>query len=134
MVLIPEIAVEVDQVIRAVENAYIRGKTHCIIVIAEGFEPKSTVIAERIAAMDLGFDTRVTILGHIQRGGKPTAFDRMLSTRFGVHAVRLLLEGKTGTMTAMQGREINPISLEEATSNQKALSDEYFGLATMLAK
>lgn len=134
MVLIPEIPVEIDSVIKAVENAYIRGKTHCIIVVAEGFEPSTTIIAERIAAMNIGFDTRVTILGHIQRGGKPTAFDRMLATRFGVHAVSLLMEGNTGTMTALQGREINPISLEEATSNQKALSEEYFNLATMLAR
>ncbi|MCE5209044.1 MAG: 6-phosphofructokinase [Chloroflexi bacterium] len=134
MVLIPEIPVEIESVIKAVENAYIRGKTHCIIVVAEGFEPNTTVIAERIAAMKIGFDTRVTILGHIQRGGKPTAFDRMLATRYGAHATRLLVEGKTGIMTALQGREINPISLEEATSNKKALSEEYFNLATMLAR
>ena len=134
MVLIPEIPVEIESVIKAVENAYIRGKTHCIIVVAEGFEPNTTVIAERIAAMKIGFDTRVTILGHIQRGGKPTAFDRMLATRYGAHATRLLMEGKTGIMTALQGREINPISLEEATSNKKALSEEYFNLATMLAR
>jgi 6-phosphofructokinase 1 len=134
MVLIPEIPVEIDTVIKSVENAYIRGKTHCIIVVAEGFEPQTTVIAERIASMKIGFDTRVTILGHIQRGGKPSAFDRMLATRFGAHAVNLLYEGKTGFMTALQGREITPIPLEDATSKQKALSEEYFKLSTMLTR
>jgi 6-phosphofructokinase 1 len=134
MVLIPEIHVETQEVIKAVENAYIRGKTHCIIVVAEGFEPKTTELAERIAAMQIGFDTRVTILGHIQRGGRPTAFDRMLATRFGVHAVRSLMEGKTGTMVALQGREITPVPLEEVTSRKKGLSEEYFDLATILAR
>lgn len=134
MVLIPEIPIEIDTVVKAVENAYIRGKTHCIIVVAEGFEPGTTIIAERIASMKIGFDTRVTILGHIQRGGKPTAFDRMIATRFGAHAVRLLNEGKTGFMTALQGSEINPVPLEEVTTHKKALSEEYANLATMLTR
>lgn len=134
MILIPELPVEIDQVIKSVENAYIRGKSHCIIVAAEGIEPKATVIAERIAEMKIGFDTRVTILGHIQRGGKPTAFDRMLATRFGVRAIQFLMEGKNGCMTAMQAREVVPISLEEVTTKQKELSAEYMHLATMLAR
>ncbi len=134
MILIPELPVDIEQVVKSVENAYIRGKSHCIIVAAEGIEPKASVIAERIAEMKIGFDTRVTILGHIQRGGKPTAFDRMLATRFGVRSVQFLMEGNYGCMTAMQAREVMPIALEEVTTKQKELSAEYMHLATMLAR
>jgi 6-phosphofructokinase 1 len=134
MILIPEQPVDIDVVIKTVENAYVRGKSHCIIVAAEGIEPKATEIAARIAAMEIGFDTRVTILGHIQRGGKPTAFDRMLATRFGVRAVQLLAESQTGVMTAMRGRELGFIALEEVTTKKKEISMEYVNLATILAR
>lgn len=134
MVLIPEIPVEPQDVVKAVEDAYIRGKKHCIIVAAEGFQPGASELAESMRQMGIGFDTRVSILGHIQRGGRPTAFDRMLATRFGVRAVEYLLDGKTGTMTALDGGDIVPIPLEEAVSNQRGMSDEYLKLASMLAR
>ncbi len=134
MVLIPEIPVETDEVLKAVENAYIRGKTHCIIVVAEGFKPHATELADIIASMNIGFDTRLTILGHIQRGGRPTAFDRMLATRFGVNAVNMLMEGKTGMMTALYGREIVPVPLDEVIGNKRRLSEEYLKVASMLAR
>jgi 6-phosphofructokinase 1 len=134
MVLIPELLVEPREVVKTVENAYIRGKKHCIIVVAEGFHPGAAELANQISSMEIGFDTRVTILGHIQRGGCPTAFDRMLATRFGVHAVEHLLEEKTGTMTALHGQEIIAIPLEEVVSNKRSMSKEYMRLANMLAR
>ncbi len=134
MVLIPEIPVETEEVIKTVENAYIRGKTHCIIVVAEGFKPGTTELADMIASMDIGFDTRLTILGHIQRGGRPTAFDRMLATRFGVHSVNMLLEGKTSVMTALYGREIVAVPLDEVIGSKHRLSEEYLKMANMLAR
>jgi 6-phosphofructokinase 1 len=133
MVLVPEVPVGVDEISKAVDEAYRRGKTHCIIVIAEGFEPHANEIASTIESMDLGFNIRVTILGHIQRGGKPSAFDRMLSTRFGVRAVELLVEGQTSVMTALNGRDIEAISIRTAISRQRPLSNEQLAVARMLA-
>lgn len=134
MVLIPEIPVNVSEVVKAVESAYIRGKRHCIIVVAEGFHPGATALASEISQMEIGFEPRVTILGHLQRGGRPTAFDRMLATRFGVRAVELLLDGKFGTMTAMHGQEIIPVPIRDVVTKKKNLSEEYLKLASMLAR
>jgi 6-phosphofructokinase 1 len=134
MALIPEKTTTPEQVAEAVENAYVRGKRHCIIVVAEGFTPHAAEMAEKISKMEIGFDTRVTILGHVQRGGRPTAFDRMLSTRFGVRAVEFLLEGKSDIMTALDGRDIVQVPLETVISNKRSISEEYFRIATMLAR
>jgi 6-phosphofructokinase 1 len=87
-----------------------------------------------IDAMDIGFTTRVTILGHVQRGGKPTAFDRMLATRFGVKAVQFLLEGKSAVMTALSGREITPLPMEEVINHKKVIANDYIEMASMLAR
>jgi 6-phosphofructokinase 1 len=134
MVLIPEVETPVEEVTSTVNDAYLRGKAHCIIVVAEGFKPTTTDLAKMINDLDLGFSTRVTILGHIQRGGKPTAFDRMLSTRFGVKAVEFLLEGTTSAMVAMVGREMEPVALKRVTSKRPVTPQEYLRIAKMLAR
>jgi 6-phosphofructokinase 1 len=134
MVLIPEVATPVAEVAAMVEDAYRRGKTHCIIVVAEGFRPRTTELGQQIDALDLGFTTRVTILGHIQRGGKPTAFDRLLASRFGTRAVEFLLEGKSNVMVGLQGREVVAVPIQEVISNTRQLPAEYIEMARMLAK
>jgi len=134
MVLVPEVLVDVKQVAAAVDNAYQRGKTHCIIVVAEGATPRAAALGEQIDAMGLGFTTRVTILGHIQRGGKPSAFDRLLATRFGVHAVEFLLEGRNGCMAALDGRKIRAVPLGEVIGQVKPLQMEQYNMAAMLAR
>lgn len=134
MVLIPEVKIEPELVIKTVEDAYIRGKTHCIIVVAEGATPSAAELTNKISSKEIGFDTRVTILGHIQRGGRPTAFDRMLATRFGVHAVELLMQGQYGMMTALNGREIVPFPIIDAVTNRRSISEEYIKTAAMLAR
>ena len=134
MVLIPETERPLDEIVKTVENAYIRGKTHCIIVIAEGFHIKAAQLADQISATTTGFDTRVTILGHIQRGGRPTAFDRMLATRFGVHAVNMLVSGQQGVVTVLEGREIKSLPLETVVSNKRQISPEYLEMGKMLAR
>jgi len=91
MVLMPEVTCTVDEVAYAMEDAYRRGKTHAIVIIAEGSNIRTTDLARIIDEMDVGFKTRVTILGHIQRGGRPTAFDRLLAARLGTKAVELIL-------------------------------------------
>ena len=81
-----------------IENSYIRGKNHAIIIVAEGASLSAGELAEKLEKMDVGFKTRVTILGHIQRGGRPSAFDRLLATRLGVRAVESLLKGDTDSL------------------------------------
>jgi 6-phosphofructokinase 1 len=134
MVLIPEVPVTVEEVAKAVEDAYRRGKTHAIIVVAEGAIVKTTELAAALDAEDVGFTTRVTILGHIQRGGSPTAFDRMLASRLGVKAVQALLSGESDVMVGLQGREVGLIPLAEVTTKSRTVSAEYIEMARMLAR
>jgi len=134
MVLIPEIDQDTEDVIRAIGDAYLRGKTHAIIMVAEGYKTNINELAAKIEAADVGFTTRVTILGHIQRGGKPTAYDRWLATRMGVRAVEYLVEGRTGVMTGLNGRDIVPVPFSEIIGTYRQISPEYHALARMLAQ
>lgn len=134
MVLIPEVPTPVEDVAHAVEDAYRRGKTHAIIVVAEGFTPQTTELSRQIDAMDIGFTTRVTILGHIQRGGRPTSFDRLLASRFGIKAVEYLLGGQTGVMTGLNGNNVEPVPISLVTSKQRSLPMEFVEMARMLAQ
>ena len=77
----------------------------------------------------LGIETRVTILGHVQRGGSPTAFDRILATRFGVAAVQLVQAGEFGKMVAIQGNRITSIPIESAVSHLKKVDTNFYELA-----
>lgn len=134
LILIPEQTVGLEEIVSAVEDAYARGKTHCIIVVAEGAEPKTSEIAGRLDEIDVGFRTRVTILGHIQRGGRPTAFDRLLATRMGVKAAQTLISGTSGVMVGLSGREIGLTSLEEVCSRPREANLDYYEMARMLAR
>jgi 6-phosphofructokinase 1 len=134
MVLIPEVDIPAEDVVKSIADAYLRGKTHAIIIVAEGFKTKINDLAEMIEAADVGFTTRVSILGHIQRGGKPSAYDRWLATRFGVRAVEYLLEGRTGVMTGLSGRDIIPVPFSEIVGKNREMSSEYYDIARMLAR
>jgi 6-phosphofructokinase 1 len=134
VVLVPEFETPFEEVSAAVDEAYKRGKTHAIIVVAEGYSNSASELAKKLEELQLGFTTRVTVLGHVQRGGKPSAFDRFLATRFGVKAVEFLLSGQSGVMTALNGRDIEPLPLATAISKQKSLSQENLHIARMLAK
>lgn len=134
LVLTPESPTPPEAVAASIEEAYRRGKTHAIIVVAEGYKPHTLELGAMIDAMDIGFTTRVTILGHIQRGGKPTAFDRMLSTRFGVKSVEFLMAGLSNVMTALNGREIVPMPIDEVLANTKRVSEDYLHMTDILAK
>lgn len=133
LVLIPEVELSIADVADAVEKAYKRGKTHSIIVVAEGASIDTQELAKALDKLDVGFATRVTILGHIQRGGRPSAFDRLMATRMGVKAVEALEEGKSDVMMVLQGRQIEAIPLEEVVSRQRAANLEYFEMCRMLA-
>jgi len=134
IVLMPEVTSTIEEVAQSVEDAYRRGKTHAIILVAEGANIRTTELSRFINEMDLGFDTRVTILGHIQRGGRPTAFDRLLAARMGVKAVELLLAGKTDIMIGLRGTDVADIPLEEVTTHEKPAPTSNYEMAKMLAR
>jgi len=133
MVLVPELPATVEEVAAHVEDAYRRGKAHCIIVVAEGFSPRTNELADAIDQLDHGFTTRVSILGHIQRGGSPTAFDRMLASRFGMKAVEFLVEGNLNMMTGLRGREIVAVPIADVVNNTRPVGDEYLEMAKILS-
>ncbi len=128
MIIVPEMPLNLEDVAQVVQDAYVKGKNHALIVVAEGASPGCQEIAEFLRQHEVGFDVRITILGHIQRGGRPTAFDRLLATRMGVAAVHELLAGNTGVMVGLRGRKMQPVPLEEATACQRELNPEYLEL------
>ncbi|HDN86183.1 MAG: 6-phosphofructokinase [Candidatus Omnitrophota bacterium] len=149
-ILIPEIPIDLDEVCTSIKNRHERGKNFSIIVIAEGarFKDESLYVQEKkvdefghvrlggighalgkLIEKNTGFETRVTVLGHIQRGGSPTAFDRILGTRYGVKAYDLIKEGKFGKMVALRGNQIVEVSLEEATAKLKTVDLELYEIA-----
>ncbi len=128
MICIPERPFELEEVAEIVQDAYVQGKNHALIVVAEGARHHINEIAEYLRQHEVGFDVRVTILGHVQRGGRPSAFDRLLATRLGVAAVTELLVGNSGVMVGLRGRKIGTVPLEEATSSQREVNPEYVEL------
>lgn len=132
-ILIPEREVDMHEVARDIERAYERGKTHAIIVASEGASVRVQELADFLTSKDIGFEIRVTILGHVVRGGSPTAFDRLLASRMGVRAVELLLDGISGVMVGLQGGAIVPVPIEEVASNKKNPNLEFYAMAQMLS-
>lgn len=151
LILIPEQTYSMDQIVETIELRHDRGKDFSIIIVAEGFKPEGIedyvvseggkdqfghvklggvgqLIAEQIEGRT-GFETRVTVLGHLQRGGTPTAFDRVLGTRFGVAAIDLVEEEEYGKMVSLQGNEVVAISLEEAIGTLKMVDQDLYDLA-----
>jgi 6-phosphofructokinase 1 len=134
VVVIPEREISMEQVATMMEDAYVRGKSHAIAVIAEGAPFKTTDLVSYLNDKHVGFEIRITILGHIQRGGSPTAFDRLLATRLGKAAVEHLLNGESGIMVGLDGRVISAVPLAEVTQKTKGISDEYYEMAWTLSR
>lgn len=133
IVLIPEIEVTIEEVAKTIEAAYTRGKNHSIVVVAEGASVNAQTLKTELDKMDVGFRTRVTILGHIQRGGNPTAFDRLLAARLGVRAVDALLEGESGKMVGLMGREVELVPLEKVIQQSRQANMDYYHMCHTLA-
>ncbi len=152
-ILTPERPMTIQEICRILEKRHARGRLFSIVVVAEGFQLAGAedlvtkdqsldpfghvhlggigeIIAQQIEK-HTGFETRVTVLGHIQRGGSPTSFDRVLGTRYGVKAVELLHEGKWGTMVALRGNKITYIPLERAMRKLKHVDPELIRTAEM---
>jgi 6-phosphofructokinase 1 len=134
VVLIPEREISLEEIGKAVADAYARGKTHCIIISAEGSKHDTHDVADFLDSLEIGFRCRVTMLGHIQRGGRPSAFDRLLATRMGVEAVKCLVAGETGVMVGLDGRRIETNSLREVVSKARTANLDYYEMARMLAR
>lgn len=132
VVLIPEISYNLREISLKLKEGYQRGKTHCIIIIAEGVG--KTYEVSKFLEDKIGFETRVTILGYLQRGGSPSAFDRLLASRLGAAAVEHLLKGETSKMVGLMGNKIEATDLEAVLSQQKTISQDLYNLALMLAK
>ncbi|MFA5345986.1 MAG: ATP-dependent 6-phosphofructokinase [Candidatus Omnitrophota bacterium] len=150
VVLIPEVPIDVEEVCGIIRKRHGRGKTFSIVVVAEGaiFGDKGMVTQEqkldsfghvRLGGIGealaneiekrTGYETRVSVLGHIQRGGSPTAFDRVLGTRFGVNAVELIKNKKFGRMVALQGNKIVDVPLSDAVKALKTVDMELYDIA-----
>ena len=130
-ILIPEVPLEMDHVVARLKRGADRGKKHSLIIVAEGVGSGFT-IGERIKEAT-GFDTRVTVLGHIQRGGSPTAVDAMLASRLGARATELLNTGKGGLFVGEVNNEVVTQPLENVLGKQKTVSRELIELAELLA-
>lgn len=130
-IIIPEKPVNVEEICDKLIRGYQRGKLHSIIIVAEG--AASGIEVGRQIKEKTGFDTKVTILGHLQRGGTPTAFDRILASRLGAKAVELLMAGECCSMAGMVAGEIVAGDLEKVTSGRKDLNMEMYQLAGVLS-
>ena len=123
VVLVPEQPVDFQRdVITPIRQARLGGRTHFMVIVAEGVPGGGYGVAQQIKEYT-ALDTRVTVLGHVQRGGSPTARDRMVATNMGYHAVRLLAEGKTCRVVAMQGEDIVDYDITEALDMHKDLDE-----------
>ncbi len=131
-ILLPEREIEFEEaVIEKMRAGRIKGRNHHIIIVAEGYGPAQEV-AERIHEAT-GIDTRVTILGHIQRGGSPSTQDRVMATRMGYVAVKTLMEGKTNRVVVFDNNAVVDYDIEEGLARKKDLNQALFEAAQMVA-
>ncbi len=150
LTLLPEEPIDMDEVCKVVQNVRARGRQYAIVVVSEGAAFKEGQFAKQEEQLDafghvrLGgignmlaaeiekrtkFETRVTVLGHIQRGGAPSTFDRVLGTRFGVKAMEMALGGKFGNMVCLAGNEVKYAPLDAGVGVLKTVDKKFFDLA-----
>jgi ATP-dependent phosphofructokinase / diphosphate-dependent phosphofructokinase len=149
MIFIPEQPIPIDEACERLRRRHERGKDFSIVVVSEGYELEGLAedgdvdefghvrlsqrgVADALAReieQRTGFETRVTVLGHVQRGGTPTPRDRILATRYGLKAARLVEEGKFGRMAALRGDDIVDVALAEATAELKTVPREWYDVA-----
>jgi 6-phosphofructokinase 1 len=150
VILIPERPFDIDEVCRHIHHRHARGRNFSIVVVSEGATPKAGTLEtasgfvdefghERLGGIGhvlegeieerTGYETRATVLGHTQRGGTPTAFDRVLATRLGVASVDAVSEQRWGTMPALRGNRIELVNLSEAVAQLRTVPPEEFAVA-----
>jgi 6-phosphofructokinase 1 len=149
VILIPELPVSLEEACDDIQRRHERGKDFSIVVVSEGYELEGAgdrgdvdqfghvrlsergvgAAVAREIEQRTGFETRVTVLGHVQRGGSPTPHDRVLATRYGLKAADLVEERKWGRMAALRGDDIVDVALKEATAELKTVPDAWFAVA-----
>ena len=149
VVLIPEIPINMDEMCQALMKRHQRGRTFSIVVVAEGAQVKQSELTKDQSLDEFGhvklggigdylgkeiekrtgFETRVSVLGHIQRGGSPTAFDRILGTRFGVKAVELVENKQFGQMVSLSGTKIVAVPLSRAVEKLKTVDMDLYDIS-----
>src|SRR5438034_3123674 len=149
VILIPEEPISIDEACDDIRRRHERGKDFSIVVVSEGYELEGVGdagdvdefghvrMSERGVGATLGreiekrtgFETRVTVLGHVQRGGSPTPRDRVLATRFGLTAADLVDEGRFGQMASLQGDRVVEVALKDATAELKTVPPEWYDVA-----
>src|SRR5690606_393813 len=134
-ILMPEKATAIDDLIESLEGAVAGKKSSTIVIIAEGEQNCGAYnIAQRVKAKFNYYDTKVTILGHLQRGGSPSSFDRVLASRLGFSAVNLLLSGESRKVVGLKGNEIHHVPIEESINNKAIkLAPDMIELSHILA-
>jgi 6-phosphofructokinase 1 len=152
VILIPEKPFDIEKVCDVIKQRHNRGRDFSIVVVAEGAKFRSgeqkddtmilqdvekdafghvrlggigTILAKEIESRT-GFESRVVILGHVQRGGSPTAFDRVLATRFGLAAIDLVHTGEFGRMVALKGNKIVSVPISDAVQKLKTVSEDFY--------
>ena len=150
IVLIPEESFSLEDVIDKIQKRMNRGKFFSIVVVSEGFQLKENGWQQQTRETDdfgnvrlggigdqvakeiekrMGIESRAVVLGHVQRGGTPTAFDRVLGTKFGIAAIDYIHQGKFGMMTSLQGIKIRPVSILEGIKESKTVDKETYEIA-----
>lgn len=130
-ILIPEEPYDMEQIVARLKRGHMRGKKHSIIIVAEG--AGSGVDIGRKIKEETNFETRVTVLGHIQRGGSPTASDRVLASRLGAKAVELLVKGEKGRMVGIKNNRLHDIALDDALHQTHRVDSEMYKLSQELS-
>ena len=135
-IVIPEFEIDPESVAETIAEAYEKGKAHAMVVVAEGATYNAAKLAEYFKNNKerLGFSLRMTILGHVQRGGNPSASDRILGSRFGAAAADYLLRGEQGVLIGLQKGQITATPLADVVSQKKELDLSLFELARVLDK
>jgi len=152
IVLIPEKPFDIKEICEFIKRRQERGRNFSIIVVAEGAKPKGGVEIVYSESLDefghirlggigyylgkeiekcMGIETRVVVLGHLQRGGSPTAFDRILATRFGIAAIDVVHEGRFGQMVAIKGNKIVSVPLKEVICKRKTVDLDLYNIASV---
>ena len=133
-VLIPETRTYINELIRTLEDGYLRHKSSAIIIVAEGDESGGAYEVARKVKQRIGhYETKVTVLGHIQRGGKPSAFDRVIASRMGNQAVRALIDGHTNEMVGLENGNLVYIPFEKSIKHHKSVNMHLLELLEILA-
>ena len=133
-ILIPEVNTKINDLIDSLKNSKKSGKTSSIIVVAEGYKPGKNVyqVADEIQEKLPNYQVRVSVLGHMQRGGRPSCFDRVLGTKMGVKAVELLKNAKTGIMVGTQHGKIVTVPLKKAITEKTKIDKDLLRISKIM--